>query len=48
VIRLVLVPAVLQLLGNANWWIPGWLDRILPHWEMEPPSVTPAVASIDD
>ncbi len=35
VIRLILVPAVLQLLGNANWWIPGWLDRILPHWDLE-------------
>lgn len=35
IVRMILVPAVLQLLGNANWWIPGWLDRILPHWELE-------------
>lgn len=34
-IRMVLVPALLQLLGDANWWIPRWLDRILPHWELE-------------
>lgn len=34
-VRMVLVPALLQLLGEANWWIPRWLDRILPHWEFE-------------
>ncbi len=31
VVRMVLVPAVMQLMGRANWWIPGWLDRILPR-----------------
>ncbi len=31
VVRLVLVPALMQLLGRRNWWIPGWLDAILPH-----------------
>jgi RND superfamily putative drug exporter len=31
VVRMVLVPAVMQLLGRANWWLPGWLDRILPR-----------------
>ena len=30
IVRMVLVPAVMQLLGRANWWIPGWLDRVLP------------------
>jgi RND superfamily putative drug exporter len=30
IIRIVLVPATMELLGNANWWIPHWLDRILP------------------
>ncbi|MBI5311390.1 MAG: MMPL family transporter [Actinobacteria bacterium] len=35
IVRLVLVPAVLQLLGKANWWIPGWLDRLLPEWDLE-------------
>jgi RND superfamily putative drug exporter len=34
-VRMVLVPALLQLFGEANWWIPRWLDRILPHWEFE-------------
>jgi RND superfamily putative drug exporter len=30
VVRLVLVPAVMELLGTANWWLPGWLARLLP------------------
>jgi RND superfamily putative drug exporter len=30
VVRLVLVPTVKELLGKANWWLPGWLDRRLP------------------
>jgi RND superfamily putative drug exporter len=30
VVRLVLVPAVMELLGKANWWLPAWLDRVLP------------------
>jgi RND superfamily putative drug exporter len=31
VVRLVLVPALMELLGRANWWLPGWLGRILPR-----------------
>jgi putative drug exporter of the RND superfamily len=31
VVRLVLVPSVMELLGRANWWLPGWLDRLLPR-----------------
>jgi putative drug exporter of the RND superfamily len=30
IVRLVLVPSVMQLLGRSAWWIPRWLDRILP------------------
>jgi len=30
VVRMVLVPATMQLLGDRNWWLPGWLDRLLP------------------
>jgi RND superfamily putative drug exporter len=30
IVRLVLVPATMTLLGKANWWLPGWLDRLLP------------------
>ncbi|MFL6173682.1 MAG: MMPL family transporter [Marmoricola sp.] len=31
VVRLVLVPATMKLLGDANWWLPRWLDRLLPE-----------------
>jgi len=34
-VRLVLVPAVMQLLGKWNWWIPNWLERILPRIDVE-------------
>jgi RND superfamily putative drug exporter len=38
IVRLLLVPATMGLLGKANWWLPKWLDRILPnvHIEGEP------------
>jgi RND superfamily putative drug exporter len=35
VVRMVLVPATMALLGRANWWLPGWLDRWLPHLDLE-------------
>jgi RND superfamily putative drug exporter len=35
IIRTVLVPAVMHLLGRANWWVPAWLDR-LPRLHVEP------------
>jgi RND superfamily putative drug exporter len=31
VVRMVLVPAVMTMLGERNWWLPGWLDRRLPQ-----------------
>jgi RND superfamily putative drug exporter len=34
-VRMVLVPATMSLLGSANWWLPGWLDRVLPHLDLE-------------
>jgi putative drug exporter of the RND superfamily len=34
-VRMVLVPATMALLGKANWWIPAWLDRILPRLTVE-------------
>ncbi len=35
IVRMVLVPATMALMGNANWWLPGWLDRRLPHVDVE-------------
>jgi len=34
-VRMTLVPAVMALLGDNAWWIPRWLDRILPHFDIE-------------
>jgi RND superfamily putative drug exporter len=36
VLRTLLVPALMHLLGNANWWLPTWIDRWLPHLSVEP------------
>jgi RND superfamily putative drug exporter len=34
-VRMVLVPATMELLGGANWWLPRWLDRLLPTVDVE-------------
>jgi RND superfamily putative drug exporter len=36
IVRMVLAPAVMQLLGERNWWIPDWLERLLPRLDVEP------------
>ena len=36
VVRMVLVPAVMQLLGPANWWLPRWIGRAIPSLAVEP------------
>ena len=49
-VRMVLVPAVMQLLGDRNWWIPSWLEKILPQLEVEPaarPARGPGLATAD-
>jgi putative drug exporter of the RND superfamily len=40
IIRTVLVPSVMHMLGRANWWLPAWLDRILPRLHVEPAELT--------
>jgi RND superfamily putative drug exporter len=35
VVRMLLVPATMELLGARNWWIPKWLDRVLPQIDVE-------------
>jgi RND superfamily putative drug exporter len=42
VIRMVLVPSTMALMGRANWWLPSWLDRVLPHVDIDSPSDEPA------
>jgi len=41
-VRMVLVPATMTLLGHANWWLPGWLDRILPRVSFDGADPAPA------
>jgi RND superfamily putative drug exporter len=47
-IRMVIVPSTMALLGDANWWLPGWLDRILPHLDVEGPALEPRHATPAD
>ncbi len=35
IVRMVLVPSTMALVGDANWWLPRWLDRILPHLDLD-------------
>jgi putative drug exporter of the RND superfamily len=35
IVRLVVAPAVVTLLGDKAWWLPGWLDRLLPNVSLE-------------
>jgi RND superfamily putative drug exporter len=41
IIRTVLVPAAMHMLGRANWWLPAWLDRLLPRFHVEPTDLRP-------
>jgi uncharacterized membrane protein YdfJ with MMPL/SSD domain len=43
-VRLVLVPATMELMGDWNWWLPKWLDRILPDMDFESSGPPPAPA----
>lgn len=41
VLRTLLVPALMHMLGGANWWLPAWLERRLPRISIEPPERRP-------
>jgi RND superfamily putative drug exporter len=49
-VRMVLVPSVMQILGRRNWWMPAWLDRIVPtlgvEVEVAPPAPAPVEAGV--
>ncbi|QAY69374.1 MMPL family transporter [Xylanimonas protaetiae] len=47
VVRMVLVPAVMALLGEHAWYIPRWLDRLLPHFDVEGEGITKELALAD-
>jgi RND superfamily putative drug exporter len=52
VVRLVLVPATMELMGDFNWWVPTWLGKILPNIDFEssgpkpPPATEPEKAAL--
>ncbi len=48
IVRLVLVPATMKLMGDANWWIPKWLDRILPTIHIEGEAGLPQPEMVED
>jgi RND superfamily putative drug exporter len=40
---MILVPATMKLMGDANWWLPNWLDRLMPTIDMEGETSLPDV-----
>jgi RND superfamily putative drug exporter len=48
VIRMVLVPAAMALLGDANWWLPSWLDRVLPRLTVDEPHAVDEPHTVDE
>ncbi|MCZ6805610.1 MAG: MMPL family transporter [Deltaproteobacteria bacterium] len=47
IVRMVLVPSIMHLFGNAAWWFPRWLDRALPNLSVEAAEAAPAPAGGD-
>ncbi|MFJ8954617.1 MMPL family transporter [Streptomyces sp. NPDC102381] len=45
ILRTLLVPALMHMLGGANWWLPKWLDRRLPRLSIEPPECRAAAGA---
>jgi RND superfamily putative drug exporter len=45
IVRSILVPAVMRLLGDRNWWLPRWLGRVLPHVHVDGPTTPTAAAT---
>ncbi|MGW5650634.1 MMPL family transporter [Streptomyces humi] len=48
VVRMTLVPAVLALLGRRAWWLPRWMERVVPHVDVEGQSLEYRPAAADD
>jgi RND superfamily putative drug exporter len=46
VVKMTLVPAFLTMLGEKSWYIPRWLDRLLPNLTIEPPHDSEAVTPV--
>ena len=48
VVRMILVPSTMAIMGNANWWLPSKLEAILPHIDVEGTSTPPPDARVAD
>ncbi|MDV2477595.1 MMPL family transporter [Rhodococcus zopfii] len=48
VVRMVIIPAVMALLGDKAWWLPKWLDRILPNVDVEGEKLTRELAATSE
>ena len=48
IVRLLLVPATMELLGDKNWWLPRWLERILPKIDVEGHAIPAPKADEDE
>lgn len=48
IVRCLLVPSAMMLLGRANWWLPGWLERIIPNVGLETEEKLPPPPEPDD
>ena len=48
IVRMVLVPATMELLGDRNWWIPRLIDRILPNIDVEGPHEVAEELPVDE
>jgi RND superfamily putative drug exporter len=47
IVRLVLVPATMELLGDRNWWLPRWLGRLVPNFHIEGTQAPPVLEPVD-
>jgi putative drug exporter of the RND superfamily len=47
IVRMIVAPAVMTLLGDRAWWLPGWLDRLLPRLELEGPQANRGAPKAD-
>jgi len=48
IVRMLLVPATMELLGDRNWWMPAWLDRLIPQVHVEAPADDAASGTVVD
>lgn len=48
IVRMTLVPAVMTLLGHSAWWLPRWLDRIVPYVDIEGERLTRHLAEAQE